>query len=99
MQVWRMEQRRHGAFYELFTTLIKENRASPFLKSGLNRANTATPGRIVTVSEMAFALLIYKNYVNKWIKEEEEEPQRQDNTTRKEQGCRTDGSNVHLCNS
>ena len=29
MQVWRMEQRRHGAFYELFTTLIKENRASP----------------------------------------------------------------------
>ena len=29
MQVWRMEQRWHGAFIELFTTLTKENRASP----------------------------------------------------------------------
>ncbi len=47
------------------------------LKSALNDANTATPGKIVvTVSDEAFALLIYENYVDKWIKaaaKEEEE--------------------------
>lgn len=47
-----------------------------FLKLALNDANDATPGKIVTVSDEAFALLTYENYVAKWIraaKEEEEE--------------------------
>jgi hypothetical protein len=38
------------------------------LKSALNNANTATPGKIGTVSDKAFALLIYKNYLDQWIK-------------------------------
>ncbi len=49
-----------------------------FLKSSLKDPNTATPGKIVTVSDKAFALLIYENFVDKWIKaaakEEEEDP-------------------------
>jgi hypothetical protein len=56
------------------------------LKSGLKDANTATPGKTVTVSDEAFALLIYENFVDKWIKaaakEEKRTRQRQDNTTR-----------------
>lgn len=46
------------------------------MKLALNNASTATPGKIVTVSDEAFALLVYENYVDKWIKaaaKEEEE--------------------------
>jgi hypothetical protein len=44
-----------------------------FLKSALNDANDATPGKIVTVSDEAFALLTYENYDAKWIKAAKEE--------------------------
>ncbi len=54
----------------------KKYTAILFLKSGLNNASTATPGKIVTVNDKAFALPINENLVDKWIKaaaEEEEE--------------------------
>ena len=38
---------------------------SLLLKSALT--NNATPGKIVTISDEAFALLLYENYVEKWI--------------------------------
>jgi hypothetical protein len=38
---------------------------SLLLKSALT--NNATPGKIVTISDEAFALLLYDNYIEKWI--------------------------------